>query len=40
VVACPNNFDMRLVNIPITAKNTPRRDRKPAQPFYFLQLFE
>jgi hypothetical protein len=39
-VACPNIFDMRLVNIPITPKNTPRRDRKPAQPFYFLQFTE
>ena len=29
-VACPNIFDMRLVNIPITAKDTPRRDKKPA----------
>ena len=39
-VACPNIFDMRLVNIPITAKDTPRPDKKPAQPFYFLQLFD
>ena len=36
--ACPNIFDMRLVNIPITAKDTPRLDKRPAQPFYFLQL--
>jgi hypothetical protein len=36
--ACPNIFDMRLVNIPITAKDTPRLDERPAQPFYFLQL--
>ena len=32
--ACPNIFDMRLVNIPITEKNRPRRDKKPAPPFY------
>jgi hypothetical protein len=32
-VACPNIFDMRLVNIPITAKDTPRPDKKTAQPF-------
>jgi hypothetical protein len=31
VVACPNIFDMRLVNIPIRAKDTPRRGEKPAQ---------
>jgi hypothetical protein len=37
-VACPNIFDMRLVNIPITPKDTPRRDRKPVQPLYFLQF--
>ena len=39
-VACPNIFDMRLVNIPITAKDTPRPDKKPPQPFYFLQFTE
>ena len=39
-VACPNIFDMRLVNVPITAKDTPRREKKPAQPFYFLQFTE
>jgi hypothetical protein len=39
-VACPNIFDMRLVNIPITAKDTLRPDKKPAQPFYFLQFTE
>jgi hypothetical protein len=39
-VACPNIFDMRLVNIPITAKDTPRRDKKPAQPYSFLQFTE
>ena len=39
-VACPNIFDMRLVNVPITAKDTPRPDKKPAQPFYFLQFTE
>src|SRR5262245_1094358 len=32
-VGCPNIFDMRLVNIPITAKDTRRPDKKPAQPF-------
>ena len=37
-VACPNIFDMRLVNIPITAKDTPRRHKRPAQRFYFLLL--
>jgi hypothetical protein len=39
-VACPNIFDMKLVNVPITAKDTPRPDKKPAQPFYFLQFTE
>jgi hypothetical protein len=39
-VACPNIFDMRLVNVPITAKDTPRREKKPAQPYYFLQFTE
>ena len=39
-VACPNIFDMRLVNIPITPKDTPRRNRKPAQLFCFLQFTE
>jgi hypothetical protein len=29
-VACPNIFDMRLVNIPIRAENTPGRDKLPA----------
>ena len=29
-VACPNIFDMRFVNIPITVKHTPRGNRKPA----------
>ena len=36
-VACPNIFDIRLVNIPIMAKDTPGGDGKPAQPFYFLR---
>jgi len=30
-VACPNIFDMRLVNIPIRAKATPSRKKLPAQ---------
>jgi hypothetical protein len=36
--ACPNIFDMRLVNIPINAKHRPRRTKKTAPPFYFLHL--
>ena len=29
-VACPNIFDMRLVNIPIGVKYAPHRSKKPA----------
>jgi hypothetical protein len=29
-VACPNIFDMRLVNIPIEVKYAPHRGKKPA----------